>query len=94
MLRRPPRSTQAETLFPYTTLFRSDKGTILARGSGRVNIEMVVEGKWYANNLEDVRNVPDIGRQQFSVRRGQNKVSDLSRNIDGLCFNATVSSWK
>jgi hypothetical protein len=23
MIRRPPRSTQNETLFPYTTLFRS-----------------------------------------------------------------------
>ena len=23
MIRRPPRSTQQETLFPYTTLFRS-----------------------------------------------------------------------
>ena len=25
MIRRPPRSTQAKTLFPYTTLFRSRK---------------------------------------------------------------------
>src|SRR3546814_2393391 len=25
MLRRPPRSTRTDTLFPYTTLFRSDK---------------------------------------------------------------------
>src|SRR3546814_2498576 len=24
MIRRPPRSTQTDTLFPYTTLFRSD----------------------------------------------------------------------
>jgi hypothetical protein len=24
MIRRPPRSTQPTTLFPYTTLFRSD----------------------------------------------------------------------
>src|SRR3546814_12461175 len=24
MIRRPPRSTRADTLFPYTTLFRSD----------------------------------------------------------------------
>src|SRR6187431_3746269 len=24
MIRRPPRSTQQSTLFPYTTLFRSD----------------------------------------------------------------------
>src|SRR3546814_4725124 len=26
MLRRPPRSTRTDTLFPYTTLFRSDEG--------------------------------------------------------------------
>src|SRR3546814_14962957 len=34
MLRRPPRSTRTDTLFPYTTLFRSveilvDRGAIL-----------------------------------------------------------------
>src|SRR3712207_6973141 len=29
MIRRPPRST----LFPYTTLFRSDEGTAMATGS-------------------------------------------------------------
>src|SRR3546814_19660266 len=27
MLRRPPRSTRTDTLFPYTTLFRSDRLT-------------------------------------------------------------------
>src|SRR3546814_5939684 len=27
MIRRPPRSTRTDTLFPYTTLFRSDSGT-------------------------------------------------------------------
>src|SRR3546814_20673807 len=26
MIRRPPRSTRTDTLFPYTTLFRSGKG--------------------------------------------------------------------
>src|SRR3546814_8604154 len=26
MIRRPPRSTRTDTLFPYTTLFRSDFG--------------------------------------------------------------------
>src|SRR3546814_4238498 len=30
MIRRPPRSTRTDTLFPYTTLFRS------ARGAGAV----------------------------------------------------------
>src|SRR3546814_9933734 len=28
MIRRPPRSTRTDTLFPYTTLFRSDHGGI------------------------------------------------------------------
>src|SRR3546814_1807859 len=28
MIRRPPRSTRTDTLFPYTTLFRSRAGAI------------------------------------------------------------------
>src|SRR3546814_21136122 len=28
MRRRPPRSTRTDTLFPYTTLFRSGKGSV------------------------------------------------------------------
>src|SRR3546814_4680627 len=30
MIRRPPRSTRTDTLFPYTTLFRSQAGLKLA----------------------------------------------------------------
>src|SRR3546814_20984805 len=30
MIRRPPRSTRTDTLFPYTTLFRSPKGVPLS----------------------------------------------------------------
>src|SRR3546814_5598213 len=29
MIRRPPRSTRTDTLFPYTTLFRSAHDTVL-----------------------------------------------------------------
>src|SRR3546814_7828416 len=35
MIRRPPRSTLTDTLFPYTTLFRSPRGAVapdLGRG--------------------------------------------------------------
>src|SRR3546814_7028110 len=32
MRRRPPRSTRTDTLFPYTTLFRSSKGAKTALG--------------------------------------------------------------
>src|SRR3546814_3076865 len=36
MIRRPPRSTRTDTLFPYTTLFRSDG---IRRQSGQVGSE-------------------------------------------------------
>src|SRR3546814_3857944 len=32
MIRRPPRSTRTDTLFPYTTLFRSIKALIATLG--------------------------------------------------------------
>src|SRR3546814_6030971 len=31
MIRRPPRSTRTDTLFPYTTLFRSNPRAVAAR---------------------------------------------------------------
>src|SRR3546814_2260617 len=34
MIRRPPRSTRTDTLFPYTTLFRSPPAPRTARHSG------------------------------------------------------------
>src|SRR3546814_1015234 len=34
MLRRPPRSTRTDTLFPYTTLFRSPVGQSVSRLCG------------------------------------------------------------
>src|SRR3546814_3144241 len=40
MIRRPPRSTRTDTLFPYTTLFRS-VGVVLLTGVGLVMTELV-----------------------------------------------------
>src|SRR3546814_10241315 len=41
MIRRPPRSTRTDTLFPYTTLFRSDKvAKDFRRGSSRKSSSM------------------------------------------------------
>src|SRR3546814_17429600 len=36
MILRPPRSTRADTLFPYTTLFRSGGGTRPVLLGGRI----------------------------------------------------------
>src|SRR3546814_16014143 len=40
MMRRPPRSTRTYTLFPYTTLFRSDDVILLGRESAGVPVEV------------------------------------------------------
>src|SRR3546814_1649926 len=37
MTRRPPQSTRTDTLFPYTTLFRSQVRKIAERGRGNGN---------------------------------------------------------
>src|SRR3546814_15190296 len=53
MIRRPPRSTRTDTLFPYTTLFRSTKsaGDTMARGGlyksdvQKARATLLVQGK-------------------------------------------------
>src|SRR3546814_14272962 len=42
MIRRPPRSTRTDTLFPYTTLFRSPDE--LLRGAARNGKDKIVDG--------------------------------------------------
>src|SRR3546814_1671875 len=46
MIRRPPRSTRTDTLFPYTTLFRSDEDPARGRSIGT---------PWLAYAIGDVR---------------------------------------
>src|SRR3546814_13184581 len=50
MIRRPPRSTRTDTLFPYTTLFRS--------GLGRHAVERAVEV------IEDAEQLVDEDRSE------------------------------
>src|SRR3546814_20366713 len=42
MIRRPPRSTRTDTLFPYTTLFRSD---VTDRTATREELEAAIEAE-------------------------------------------------
>src|SRR3546814_11668024 len=55
MIRRPPRSTRTDTLFPYTTLFRSLAALwVLEEGAcaPRLRIERVVHHRLAAAKLE------------------------------------------
>src|SRR3546814_10296170 len=44
MVRRPPRSTRTDTLFPYTTLFRSLIGAGVGAVGAGVGLGVVVAG--------------------------------------------------
>src|SRR3546814_16637339 len=51
MIRRPPRSTRTDTLFPYTTLFRSimeqlHKGTLLNAANTAYLIDLMKNQVW------------------------------------------------
>src|SRR2546425_7995032 len=69
MIRRPPRST----LFPYTTLFRSLPGDVLA--------EQIVERQQVIEDLQVVRRVRDpLGEQlaeQIAYTRSEEHTSEL-----------------
>src|SRR3546814_17039956 len=45
MIRRPPRSTRTDTLFPYTTLFRSIVEAIVERDDAGLRAGAVSEGR-------------------------------------------------
>src|SRR3546814_5011872 len=66
MIRRPPRSTRTDTLFPYTTLFRStlaaDLGVNLSPGSGWA-VFQTLEGRVNAESSDPAGNGADWNRQ-------------------------------
>src|SRR3546814_4622026 len=67
MIRRPPRSTRTDTLFPYTTLFRSPRG----RGEA-VGLAML-----YENRQADLRRIGPRHRHRVHELLAQPR-SDLA----------------
>src|SRR3546814_1521460 len=71
MIRRPPRSTRTDTLFPYTTLFRSLKN--LGRG-----VATLALGHWASRaaavEVEERANVP---REILDLPRSEEHTSEL-----------------
>src|SRR3546814_13766161 len=60
MIRRPPRSTRTDTLFPYTTLFRS----LDPRGGDVLLAELLQhEGARHAADVSETEVAEDGGRQ-------------------------------
>src|SRR3546814_2664192 len=73
MIRRPPRSTRTDTLFPYTTLFRSrhQHGGTGIDQIRRVARLMIVDRKWIRYEYRRV-----AGRADFRHCRGAGTTDD------------------
>src|SRR3546814_4850907 len=71
MIRRPPRSTRTDTLFPYTTLFRSN---VAKKG-----IQRLIEGPQYRATCADQRSIGALhdGHRQHQRSIVARAVSDL-----------------
>src|SRR3546814_8385034 len=76
MIRRPPRSTRTDTLFPYTTLFRA-----LGRGRSRTARGLSVPG-WLGGRFPEGAGarpprLPAGGRKRAGGARSEEHTSEL-----------------
>src|SRR3546814_9016407 len=79
MIRRPPRSTRTDTLFPYTTLFRSRRaaiGRIRLRGdavSAAEQVEVVDED----DEIEQLADIAVLDDDASVHERSEEHTSEL-----------------
>src|SRR3546814_7593889 len=80
MIRRPPRSTRTDSLFPYTTLFRSAVRFGHPSGSLRVGAAAVQEnGQWVVKKAIMSRSARVLmeGAVRVPVERSEEHTSEL-----------------
>src|SRR3546814_6847726 len=84
MIRRPPRSTRTDTLFPYTTLFRSGRRRGLRRGD---------QGRWlWPGRRGGDAAIAGCGVPGFlRVQLGGGGGSGTARDGGGVAFRA---AWR
>src|SRR3546814_16092099 len=96
MIRRPPRSTRTDTLFPYTTLFRSEDNTITQRG-GSLGSGFIVSADGYivTNNhvIAPARDAATV--DEITVTLGDRKDSEaelVGRDIASASALLTIDA--
>src|SRR3546814_5400808 len=76
MIRRPPRSTRTDTLFPYTTLFRSVRRFFLQRFHAFIDVEFsqvrdtqVGEGSRSEEHTSELQSLMRISYAVFCLKK-------------------------
>src|SRR3546814_6767024 len=95
MIRRPPRSTRTDTLFPYTSLVRSLATYFGQRMAAVLGWDewpgfgpralAAMEGHDWPGNVRELRNV---------IERAIYRWADPTRPVDALNFDPFASPWQ
>src|SRR3546814_18851299 len=91
MIRRPPRSTRTDTLFPYTTLFRAYYGGVQLRMAERLKISKSQLARYIA-----LTEVPDFIISAFASPMDLHaKYAERSeeRRVGKACVSTCRSRW-
>src|SRR3546814_3529847 len=84
MIRRPPRSTRTDTLFPYTTLFRSSRNPRFHWKSHPLCLFFRSGGRSSRPVSQDSQGIPpERGFQNDDQGWGQNPVGDAVQDGQG-----------
>src|SRR3546814_7353367 len=81
MMRRPPRSTRTDTLFPYATLFRSERAGLRVLAQRLVDVLQVARDRAQGfgmdievvllSDLEDAQHLHRVRRESLRPRHGK-----------------------
>src|SRR3546814_15532897 len=96
MIRRPPRSTSTDTLFPYTTLFRSKLYETNREGGWHAEVPFNFGGNGPAICLARIGGVagsPDPVCRASADRAGAGHSRSEERRVGKECVSTCRSRW-
>src|SRR3546814_14826330 len=93
MIRRPPRSTRTDTLFPYTTLFRSHAALLVHLPQ---NGPIIFTGDlWYTCRCRTTRNIPSNNTARAQTYESMARIEDLARELgDRIVIQHERAAWE
>src|SRR3546814_9692463 len=92
MIRRPPRSTRTDTLFPYTTLFRSGIRSARCGSPGRPAAPAGPGRSSAARSEEHTSELQSLMRISYAVFCLKKKNDKKPSNLDSTIMTSTSTS--